>query len=125
MLRLNSNKNEKKLDEDNEDDESKSVESESNESDLDENEKNLEALVFGSKATILEGIEKHTKHHKRSKKQKNEIASVFEKRKAVWKDEDDEQQVDLSKFEKLADKINVKKAKLVTNNEIEETLKAK
>jgi hypothetical protein len=54
-------------------------------------EERLENLVFGSKKTMFKTIDKN-KLKPNSRKRKNEqIADRFEKRKAAWEDEDDNQ----------------------------------
>jgi hypothetical protein len=93
--------------------------------DLDEQEKHLENLVFGSETTILDGIEKHNKNQKNKRKRAKQLADAFAKRQVAWKDEDDDEIVDLKKLEKLSSKITANKSDLMKATELEESLKAR
>ena len=93
------------------------------EEELDDHEKHLESLVFGSEVTILDGISKQNK--KKKNKKLKQLADAFEKRQVAWKDEDDDEVVDLKNLDKLSSKINASKSSVMKTTELEENLKAK
>lgn len=95
------------------------------EEELDDHEKHLENLVFGTQVTILSGIEKHDKKKIKKNKKAKQLADEFDKRQVAWKDEDDEEIIDLNKFDKLSNKINASKSSVMKTAELEESLKAK
>ena len=83
---------------DDEDDEENSEEIENSNIPIDEDEARLENLVFGAEKNIFENMTKNNKKKSGLKfneflntDKKNEIADVFKERKAVWEDENDEE----------------------------------
>ena len=95
----------------------------------DEKERALESRVFGTESSsLLFGKKSKTNTSKKSKdskkQKKQELAEHFEKRKAVWKDDDDETLLDMRKLSQLNDSIN-SNANEIRTNELEQSLKEK
>jgi hypothetical protein len=119
----------------------------------DDDEERLEQLVFGSDKAIFKTIEKNKTKSTGKKRKGEQIADHFEKRQSVWVDDDDNQmfgqffflfaayymgtqsisykflfllhRINMDKFDKLSNKIGFKATNLLSNNQVEESLKAK
>jgi hypothetical protein len=77
-------------DEDDDDDDDNRNKSRKTNCDSDEEER-LENLVFGSKKTMFKTMDNNKLKTNNKKRKNKQIADHFEKRKAVWEDEDDNQ----------------------------------